>query len=548
MKKEDQTAIFRYGVLGALLSRNHIERGELKKLICEAANRDYDIPGSTHTRIAEKTIEAWYYKYQREELDGLRPKVRLDKGMSKLALDIQDTITQFKKENPKRSIDTIIELLESKGMVARGEVSRSSVHRLLKQHGISRMSGSSSEPEEFRSFEMEYANQMWLGDVMHGPRLMIDGRMRKVYLVSLMDDASRLLAHSAFCLGETALDIEGVLKQAVLKRGLPMKLLLDNGAAYRSGSLKGICARLGIRMIFCRPYAPEGKGKLERWHRTFRNQFLSELDSSRIRDLNDLNTRLWAWIEQVYHRRMHTSLKGLTPLTRYQQDLARIRTLGSKAQKLDELFYHRVSRKVRRDGTVAWNSMRFEVALERWHRTFRNQFLSELDSSRIRDLNDLNTRLWAWIEQVYHRRMHTSLKGLTPLTRYQQDLARIRTLGSKAQKLDELFYHRVSRKVRRDGTVAWNSMRFEVDYVLAGKQVLLVIDPHAGEALRVENDEGEVLSMVILLDVKANCHRRRRKPDAVEDSEETSMENAPVEDNLVERALEQYTNPLKGVR
>jgi len=241
------------------------------------------------------------------------------------------------------------------------------------------------------------------------------------------------------------LDIEGVLKQTVLKRGLPTKLVIDNGAAYRSGSLKGICARLGIHMIFCRPYAPEGKGKLERWHRTF-----------------------------------------------------------------------------------------------------RNQFLSELDSSRIHDLNDLNTRLWAWLEQVYHRRMHTSLNGLTPLERYQQDLARIRTLGSKALKLDELFYHRVSRKVRRDGTVAWNGNRFEVDYVLAGKQVQLVIDPHAGEALRVEEDDGDVLSMVIPLDVKANAQRKRRKPEAVLASDDNAMENAPMQDNLVEMALDQYTNPLKG--
>ena len=49
-----------------------------------------------------------------------------------------------------------------------------------------------------RSFETLYANQIWFGDVMHGPKLMIDGRMRKVYLVSLMDDASRLITHSAF--------------------------------------------------------------------------------------------------------------------------------------------------------------------------------------------------------------------------------------------------------------------------------------------------------------------------------------------------------------
>jgi transposase InsO family protein len=439
MKKKEQIALFRHGVLGSLISRNKIERGELKKLIYEAASRDYDIPGSRQTRIAEKTIEGWYYKYRREQLDGLSPKVRSDRGMSKLPLDIQEIIIKAKKENPKRSIDSIIELLSSKGLVAKGELSRSSVHRLLKQHGISRMSGSSSLPEEFRSFETQYAGQIWYGDVMHGPKLMIDGRMRKVYLVSLMDDASRLLAHSAFCLGETALDIEGVLKQAVLKRGLPMKLVIDNGAAYRSGSLKGICARLGIHMVFCRPYAPEGKGKLERWHRTF-----------------------------------------------------------------------------------------------------RNQFLSELDSSRIHDLNDLNTRLWAWLEQVYHRRMHTSLNGLTPLARYQQDLARIRTLGSKALKLDELFYHRVSRKVRRDGTVAWDGRRFEVDYLLAGKQVQLVIDPHAGEALRVEDEEGEVSSMVISLDVQANCQRKRRKPVAVE-----TVEDKPMKTSMVEMALEQYASPLK---
>jgi len=100
-------------------------------------------------------------------------------------------------------------------------------------------------------------------------------------------------------LGETALDIEGVLKQAVLKRGLPTKLVVDNGAAYRASTLQGICARLAIHVIYCRPYAPEGKGKLERWHRTFRDQFLSELDTTRIRNLEDLNAQLWAWLEQV---------------------------------------------------------------------------------------------------------------------------------------------------------------------------------------------------------------------------------------------------------
>ena len=90
-----------------------------------------------------------------------------------------------------------------------------------------------------------------------------------------------------------------------------------------------ICARLGIHLIYCRPYAPEGKGKLERWHRTFRDQFLSELDAAQILDLSDLNARLWAWIERLYHLTPHSGLGGLTPLGRYQKDLVKIRTLPS---------------------------------------------------------------------------------------------------------------------------------------------------------------------------------------------------------------------------
>ena len=82
-----------------------------------------------------------------------------------------------------------------------------------------------------------------------------------------------------------------MLKQALLKRGLPVKLVVDNGAAYRAKSLQGICARLAIHLIYCRPYTPESKGKLERWHRTFRDRFLSELDITRIGDLTDLNAR-----------------------------------------------------------------------------------------------------------------------------------------------------------------------------------------------------------------------------------------------------------------
>jgi transposase InsO family protein len=438
MKEIDPVTLFRLSVLGPLVSRERLARGELQQIIRELAQRDYAIPGSRRRWVGEKTIEAWYYAWRRDGIEGLTPKPRHDRGVSKLPADAQAAVVAAKCENPRRSIRQIQQLLESAGVVARGTLSRSAIHRLLQQQGLSRMTGSSSVPEEHRRFVAEFANGLWYGDVMHGPTLTVKGRRCKLYLVSLMDDASRLIAHSAFCTGETALDIEGVLKQAVLKRGLPRKLVVDNGAAYRAATLQGICARLDIRLIYCRPYAPEGKGKLERWHRTF-----------------------------------------------------------------------------------------------------RDHFLSELEVSRLTDLDDLNARLWAWIEQVYHRRPHGGLDGQTPLQRYQQDLPRIRLLGQKAAGLDHLFHHRVRRKVRKDGTVSYQGQDFEVPYELSGKTVHLVVDPHAATVIGVENEDGQSLGAATPLDAVANAHRRRRQPDSGDATGLTASEN-PKTPNPVELAYRHY--------
>ncbi len=439
MKEIDRKALFRLSVLGALISRESLQRGELQQIIGELAQQSYNIPDSRRTYIGEKTIESWYYDWKRDGIEGLMPKERNDRGLSKLTPEIQEAILNAKRDNPKRSIRMIKQLLEGSGVAAKGVLSRSSIHRLLQTNGISRMIGSASLLEEKRSFCTEFAGSIWYGDVLHGPSIPTHKGMSKVYLVSLLDDASRLVPHSAFCMGETALDIEGVLKQAVLKRGLPKKIVVDNGAAYRSATLQGICARLGIHLIYCRPYAPEGKGKLERWHRTFRDQFLSEIDLANILDLADLNARLWAWIERIYHQ---------TP--------------------------------------------------------------------------------------------HSGLDGMTPLARYQKDLLKVRTLGQRAANLDAIFLHRVTRFVRKDGTVSYLGNRFEVPYELSGQTVQLVVDPHREIVVGVENKEGDSLGAATPLDALSNLRRERRKP--VPPTETVAPIVIRTGPNLVEIALAKYYN------
>jgi len=145
-------ALFRYSVLGPLVSRAELQRGELKATLQELAARHYDIPGSANSRLSEKTIEAWYYAWLRGGIEALQPKARSDRGQSKIPPEIQEAILATKRENPRRSLDRICRLLERRGKVAAGELKRSAVHRLLQAHGLSRPSGAPGEPEERRAF------------------------------------------------------------------------------------------------------------------------------------------------------------------------------------------------------------------------------------------------------------------------------------------------------------------------------------------------------------------------------------------------------------
>jgi len=354
-------ALFRLSVLGPLTNRE-LEHGEVKAIVRELASKNYNIPDSRRTHLSAPTIMRWYYDWLRGGIEALAPNTRSDKGSTQLPEEIQKSVLQLKKDNPSRSLNTIISMCKVQGIVAKNELPRASLHRFLQQQQLSKRIIGDAHTIERRSFVATHSNDIWHGDVLHGPAIQTPGGRRKTYLVALIDDASRLIAHGAFCFGETALDIENVLKQAILKRGLCCKLIIDNGPAYRSYTLQSICAILGIRLIFCRPYEPQGKGKIEKFFSTVRSQFLNEIDINKISGLDDLNVRLWAWLEQVYHCRPHDGLQGKTPINRWREDLVHTKPLGPIAGKIDDIFCHRYKRFVRKDATVSWEGKYFEVS------------------------------------------------------------------------------------------------------------------------------------------------------------------------------------------
>lgn len=251
------------------------------------------------------------------------------------------------------------------GKVKQGELSRSAVHRLLKEAGQSKRPRRHGDRER-RSFLLEHAGDLWLGDAMHGPRVMHDGRLRKSYLLTQLDGATRYVLHSAFYLAEGAVEQEDGFKQALLKHGLPRAYYVDRGAAYVATSLRLICAELKIHLLHTAPRDCEAKGAIERWHRTWREEVGDELPDWPL-PLEELNARHWAWLSCEYHARKHDTT-GRAPRKHFLAEVEHLRPLP-RNKNIDEVFWHRARRLVRKDGTVRFGGGYLEVLTDlcgRW--------------------------------------------------------------------------------------------------------------------------------------------------------------------------------------
>jgi transposase InsO family protein len=358
----ERVALFRHRLIAQLLPEDLTAR-QRQQSIERIVTADYQIPGTQRTRVAESTLRDWLRDYRSGGFDALKPKRRIDAGHPR-ALDpaLVERLLQVKEAEPDRSIRRIIETVRKEGMLPRAQhLPISTVHRLFKQHGLMSRTGEAAPGEDRRRFAFARAGQLWMSDVMHGPAVPDDTRRkRKTFLIAFIDDATRVIAHAAFAFAENTRAFLPVFKQALMRRGLPERLFVDNGANYRSHQFAVICARLGVALIHARPFQPEGKGKIERFFRTCRAQLIAELTDQDTASLTALNRRLAVWIEGEYHQQPHRGLDQQTPLERWAQTAEGLR-YPDPGMDLDDLFLFEDQRKVQNDRTVSLHGQVFEV-------------------------------------------------------------------------------------------------------------------------------------------------------------------------------------------
>lgn len=353
-----QLATFRFGVIADFVTGTRLSRGEKLRLLDEKAKRSYQIPGTSRTRISKSTMYLWIANYKKAgyRIEGLMPQKRKDSGSyRKLDPSIRMAIRELRQENPHYTVPVMITKLKHERLIGADErLNKSSIYRFLK-HEKSH-NGTAVTPSDKRRFEAAYPNEIWQCDVMHGPMVKVkEGPHKKAYLLAIMDDHTRLIVHAQFYLNETFESLKDCLRQAVSRRGIPSKFYVDNGACYRSTQLEQVLAALGAALTHSKPYTPEGRGKIERWFRYVRQDFLP-IHAHKPLSLQELNNQLESWLDS-YNDKPHSTTK-MSPYERYRKNLSCIRP--APEDLLD--YFRRVEiRRVKKDRTVQVNNRHFEV-------------------------------------------------------------------------------------------------------------------------------------------------------------------------------------------
>lgn len=357
-EKKQRIATFRYGVISDFVGGGSLDYGDKERLLREKSERIYEIPSSRRTGLGRATILSWIRRYRAAgcRIEGLYPTRRSDRGAFRsLDANVRMAIRQTLAEEPTLTVPTLLRRLKQKQHIpSETLINKATVYRFIEKEGLREKDVS---PEDRRKFEAAAPNDLWQSDVMHGPRALINGVRKKTYLIAIIDDHSRMIMHAAFYAAESLDNLEEALRQAVIRWGLPQKLYTDNGGCFRAHHLEFVTAALGISLRHARPYKPQGKGKIERWFRTVRQEFLPDiLAKSAPMLLAALNEQLAAWVDG-YNNRDHGSTEQ-APLARFRKGIACVRPAPP-----DLLAYFReVERRlVRKDRTAVLDGRLFEI-------------------------------------------------------------------------------------------------------------------------------------------------------------------------------------------
>lgn len=343
-----ETALFRHGLIAHLI-HHPPDGGRLEAELRAIAAKTYVLPHSRRTRVSLSSLRRYYQAYREHGFEALLPKARRDAGVPQAfdAALLQQAIA-LREQQPERTTPMLVEILKREGKI----VNAHTLATHLRQAGKTRQR-LRAQPAPTRRFERDQVNALWQSDTSQGPWLpdpTRPGHARRTHLIALIDDHSRLVPYGEFFFDEALPRLERVLKVALLRRGVPEAVYVDNGQIFNATQFRAACATLRVEVIFASPYHPQGKGKIEQFWHLVQESFYPEVAASQLTDLPLLNQSFWAWLDRIYHARVHGET-GQTPLARFIAGAEHLRSADPETLRL--AFQWRTKRRVTRQATLS---------------------------------------------------------------------------------------------------------------------------------------------------------------------------------------------------
>jgi putative transposase len=343
-------ALFRYSLVRDLASMRPRARGRAMR---ELAAREHLTPWGERVRVSRVTLGRWLRAWRAGGFEALLPAAR--EGVPRTPAGVLGLAVALKREAPERTAVQIREIIHAR---EGSSPSERTIGRHFVRLGLNGRPSSASPA--LGRFEASAPNELWVGDAMHGPKI----GSRTAILFCFLDDHSRLATGYRFGFSEDVVRLEAALRAGLRSRGRPEGIYVDNGSPLISGQLLRCLAVLGCRLIHSRPGRPQGRGKVERFFRTVQEEFMVELRArGGAKDLDELNRLFSAWVEHVYHRRVHSET-GQAPVERF---LARGAPMLPSEEMILEAFLWSEQRRASAHATVTLHGNRYELdpALQR---------------------------------------------------------------------------------------------------------------------------------------------------------------------------------------
>jgi transposase InsO family protein len=316
--KRIQQAIFRYGLIAEALA---VPKGELAEKLREVADAEHQTPDGEPLAITVRTLERWITAYKRGGVAGLMRRPRKDRGRTRAITEAAlARAIALRKEGPDRSTSTIIDILARSGEVAAGALRRSTLDRHLDKKSASRRMMHTLGAKRYVRLRFERPLDFVVGDFHAGPWVRTEtGEIRRAELGAFIDHCSRYVPESRYFMTENLMGVRRGLRALCIAWGIPRRLYVDNGPGYQAHRFHFGCAEIGIDLCHSRPYQSEGRGVIERFNRTVKDAFETEV---RLRKepptLEELNALWRAWLDERYHRVTHSET-GEAPLDRWNR-------------------------------------------------------------------------------------------------------------------------------------------------------------------------------------------------------------------------------------